>query len=165
MMYLIRGDYVSKELNEILKIEDELGYLFEDKELINDNEAKKIGDKLLSLLKKLNNDELLYLLDNVIYIHQVVDITRFFKKYKINKKEIKENNAFKKVFKKLNLFVERVREISLSEEEYMFICSKCSVDDTAKYLLKNMSNEDIMELSNETGDWNYKLFLFENLKA
>ena len=47
----------------------------------------------------------------------------------------------------------------------MFICSKCSVDDTAKYLLKNMSNEDIMELSNETGDWNYKLFLFENLKA
>ena len=52
MMYLIRGDYVSKELNEILKIEDELGYLFEDKELINDNEAKKIGDKLLSLLKK-----------------------------------------------------------------------------------------------------------------
>ena len=92
MMYLIRGDYVSKELNEILKIEDELGYLFEDKELINDNEAKKIGDKLLRLLKKLNNDELLYLLDNVIYIHQVVDITRFFKKYKINKKEIKENN-------------------------------------------------------------------------
>ena len=68
MMYLIRGDYVSKELNEILKIEDELGYLFEDKELINDNEAKKIGDKLLSLLKKLNNDELLYLLDNVISI-------------------------------------------------------------------------------------------------
>ena len=156
---------MSKELISILKLEDKLGDLFEDNVEISDSEAKKISTKLLTLLKKISNDELLYLLDNAVYIHQVVDITNFFKKYKINKKEIQANNTFKDVFRKLNLFVERIRDISLSEEEYMFICNKCLIDDVAKYLLKNMSNEDIMELSNEADDWNYKLFLYENLKS
>ena len=50
------------------------------------------------------------------------------------------------------------------EEEYMYICNKCDVDNVASYLLTNMSNEDIMALSWESDDWNYKLFLFENLK-
>ena len=46
----------------------------------------------------------------------------------------------------------------------MFICNKCEVDNVASYLLDKMSNEDIMTLSQESDDWNYKLFLFENLK-
>ena len=46
----------------------------------------------------------------------------------------------------------------------MYICEKTKVDEVADFLLTNMSNEDIMSLSNETDDWNYKLFLYGNLK-
>ena len=49
------------------------------------------------------------------------------------------------------------------EEKYY--CYKCDVDGVSEYLLKNMENQDIMELSKETDDWNYKLFLFSKFKA
>ena len=72
--------------------------------------------------------------------------------------------GIKEAFKKLSYFVERIREASVCEEEYMYICEKTKVDEVADFLLTNMSNEDIMSLSNETDDWNYKLFLYGNLK-
>ena len=34
----------------------------------------------------------------------------------------------------------------------MYICSKCDVDNIANYLLDNMTNEDIMSLSNKSDD-------------
>ena len=65
----------------------------------------------------------------------------------------------------LNNFISLISDSALDETEYMFICSKCDVDNVASYLLSKMSNDDIMKLSKETDDWNYKLFLYGNLKA
>lgn len=162
-MYLIRGN-MSENLRKIIDLESKLGILLEDGIDTTDVKCESIVLSISNLLKKINNDELIYLLLNGDYIHTVIDITAYFKKYKINKKKIKEENLYKESFKKLSLFVERVRTASVCEEEYMYICNKCDVDNIANYLLTNMKNEDIMALSNETDDWNYKLFLFENFK-
>ena len=155
---------MSKNLLKIIELEDELNEILEDN-LNKEDECEKIVSEIARLLEKLDNDELLYLMTNSDIIHRFIDITAYFKKYKINKKEIREKNSYQETFKKLNLFVERVRDVSICEEEYMYICQKCCVDDISNYLLSKMSNEEIMSLSFETDDWNYKLFLFGNLKV
>lgn len=156
---------MSENLKKIISLEDELGILLENGIQMTDLKCENIVLNISSLLKKVNNNDLIYLLLNGTYIHQFIDVTIYFKKYKINKKKIKEENLYKESFKKLNLFVESIRNASVCEEEYLFICTKCDVDNIANYLLTNMKNEDIMALSQETDDWNYKLFLFENFKV
>ena len=156
---------MSENLFKVMKLEEELDVFFENGVDATDSECEKVVLNVSKLLEKLNNDDLLYLLLNAESIHKVIDVTAYFKKYKINKKKIKNENTYKENFKKLRLFVERIREVSICEEEYMYICTKCDVDCVSDYLLTNMSNEDIMDLSQETDDWNYKLFLFGNLKA
>ena len=156
---------MSDNLYKILEIENDLIDLYYDNKKIDTDEEKKIISKLDRLLKKLNNMELIYLLKNGTAIHKAIDILIYFKEYKINKKEIKENNSYKEELTKLNRFIDSISDAVWNENEYMYICSKCKVDDVADYLLKNMSNEDIMSLSNDSSDWNYKLFLYGNLKA
>ena len=106
-------------------------------------------------------------INEVVYINRLF-CWSFFKNDKLIEKYdnlFKEDNTYKEAFKKLNSFVERICDASLSDEEYRFICYKCDVDGVSEYLLKNMENQDIMELSKETDDWNYKLFLFSKFKA
>lgn len=155
---------MSENLKKIIDLEEELANFLEKEIDANDTNCENIILKISKLLEKINNEELIYILLNMEYIHRVINVSAYFKKYKINKKKIKEENSYKEAFKKLGLFVERIRECSICEEEYMYICNKCDVDNVANYLLNNMSNEDIMTLSQESDDWNYKLFLFENLK-
>ena len=150
---------------KIIDLDEKLNIFLEEGLDATDDKCEKLVLEITKLLEKLDNDELLYLMTNVESIHSFIDITSYFKQYKINKKEIKEKNLYQETFKKLNLFVERIRDVSICEEEYMYICQKCAVDDTSNYLLSNMSNEDIMLLSKESDDWNYKLFLFGNLKV
>ncbi len=156
---------MSENLVKILKFEDQLADLFENGIDTTNTKGEEIVLEISKLLKKASNDDLLYLLLNCNYIHKVIDVTTYFKKYKINKKNLASEKNYKETFEKLSLFVERIHEASVCESEYLFICSKCDVDNIASFLLKNMSNEDIMSLSNASDDWNYKLFLFENLKA
>ena len=155
---------MSENLRKIIDLESKLGLLLEDGIDTTDTKCESLVLSISNLLKKISNDDLIYLLLNGDYIHTVIDVTAYFKKYKINKKKIKEENLYKESFKKLSLFVERIRSASVCEEEYMYICNRCDVDNIASYLLTNMKNEDIMALSQESDDWNYKLFLFENLK-
>lgn len=156
---------MSDNLKRIINLEYELETLIEKDIDPTNIECENIVLNISKLLKKINNDELIYLLLNGEAIHKVIDVTAFFKKYKINKKKLKEEDTYKESFKRLSSFVERIRYASICEEEYMFICNKCDVDNVSNYLLTNMKNEDIMALSQETDDWNYKLFLFENLKS
>ena len=128
-------------------------------------EVKIIIMKMSKILPKLNNKEILYLLKNGSSIHEVIDVIDFLKKYKINKKELKLDNSYSDELKKLNNFIGLISDSSIDENEYMYICTKCDVDNVASYLLSKMSNEDIMKLSNESDDWNYKLFLYGNLKV
>ena len=155
---------MSENLDKILKLENKLASFMEDGIDTTDTKCEKVVLQIARLLDKISNHELLYLLNESDCISQVIDITAYFKKYKLNKKEIKENITFIDEFKKLSSFVEEIREKSICEEEYLYICYKCDVDSAASFLLSNMPNEDIMRLANQSDDWNYKLFLFENLK-
>ena len=155
---------MSENLDKILKLENKLESLMEDGIDTTDTKCEKVVLQIAKLLDKISNYELLYLLNESDCISQVIDITAYFKKYKLNKKEVKENNSFMEEFKKLSSFVEEIREKAICEEEYLYICYKCDVDNVAAYFLKHMSNSDIMELSNNSTDWDYKLFLFGNLK-
>ena len=155
---------MSDNLQKVMNLECELAVLLEDGIDTTDVKCEEVVLKISKFLEKMNNDDLIFLLLNGDYIHQVIDVTAYFKKYKINKKKIKEEDSYKEAFKRLSSFVERIRNASVCEEEYMYICQRCNVDEVAAYLLHNMKNEDIMALSQESDDWNYKLFLFENLK-
>ena len=155
---------MSDNLYKVFELEEELIDNVYNKDNKNDLEEKIIIFKIENLLSKLNNKELLYILKEGTYIHEVIDVAKYFKKYHLNKKELRMDNSYKDELKKLNNFIELINYSSINESEYMYICSKCDVDNVAKYLLSNMSNNDIMKLSNESDDWNYKLFLYGNLK-
>lgn len=155
---------MNENLLKVYNLEEKLETLLEKGIDATNIECEKLVLTISNLLHKLNNDELLELLLNANSLHRVIDVTAYFKKYKINKKKIKSENLYKEAFKKLSSFVERIRYASVCEEEYTYICNKCDVDSISDYLLTNMSNEEIMELSNESDDWNFKLFLFGNLK-
>lgn len=156
---------MSCNLYKILDLENDLtDFFYQGKDKLS-IEVQEIVSKMEKLLVKLNNKEILYLLKNGTSIHDVLDIVIYLKKYRINKKEINHDNSYKEELKKLNNFIQMVSDASLNENEYMYICMKCDVDNVANYLLSHMSNEDIMILSQESDDWNYKLFLYGNLKA
>ena len=152
---------MSEYLKQLIILDNKV----EEKEDLKADDSLEIINKMSSLLKHLNNDELLYVLNNLVCIHQVIDVDAYFKKYKINKKKLKEENSYKEAFQRLSSFVERIQDASLSEYEYQYICKLCDVDNVSDYLLKNMDNNSIMELSKESDDWNYKLFLFSNFKS
>ena len=164
---------MSDNLKKVLILEDKLGEYLENNNLDiltvdrKSEEYVKITDEIAKLVDHLNNDELIYLLNNGTLIHDVLDVANYFKKYKVNKKKLKEDNTYKEAFKKLNSFVERICDASLSDEELVtaHLSYEGDVDGVSEYLLKNMENQDIMELSKETDDWNYKLFLFSKFKA
>ena len=156
---------MSNNLYKIIEIDNEItdkllsGYKHKDFEI------QVLVLKLEKLLPKLNNKELLYILRNGNSIHEVIDVAMYLKKYKINKKELKIDNSYSDELKKLNNFVSLIGDSTLDEIEYSFVCNKCDVDSVASYLLSKMTNDDIMKLSNESDDWNYKLFLYGNLKS
>ncbi len=153
---------MSSSYKKILKLETELEDLtFNDEDT---NKRDKILLQISNLLDKIDNMELLDLYSEPYALNAFINVPLFFKKYKLDKKKLKEDNLYKEEFKKVSLLVEDLREKCNNEEEYLFLCYKCDVDNVATYLLKHMSNEDIMELANATDDWSYKLFLFENLK-
>ena len=156
---------MSKELYKILELDNEITELFIQDRKLNDSKIQDIVLNIKRKIIKLNNQEILYLLKNGNGIHEFMDVLDYLKKYKINKKELKENNSYKEELKKLNKFIEIISDSAINDEEYMYICNKCDVDNIANYLLSNMTNSDIMELSNNSDDWNYKLFLFGNLKS
>ena len=151
---------MSSSYKKILKLETEL----EDLDIDNEDKRDKILVQISNLLDKIDNMELLDLYSEPYLLNGFINVPLYFKKYKLDKKKLKEDNSYKEEFNKVNLLVEEIREKTNNEQEYLFLCYKCDVDNVASFLLKHMSNEDIMNLANETDDWSYKLFLFENLK-
>ena len=113
---------MSDNLKKVLILEDKLEEYLENNNLhiyTIDRESEeyvKIKDELARLINHLNNDELIYLLNNGTLIHDVLDVANYFKRYKVNKKKLKEDNTYKEAFKKLNIFVERICDASLSDE-------------------------------------------------
>ena len=154
---------MSDNLYKILTLENELTDVLSSNK--NEELLQNIIKKMNKLLSKINNTEILYLLRNGSSIHEVINIFDYLHEYKINKKQLKEENGYKDELRKLNNYLSIINDSVLNEDEYLLVCNKCNVDNVAEYLLSKMSNNDIMELSNESDDWNYKLFLYGNLKA
>ena len=96
---------MSENLKKIIVLEEKLDDYLKDGIDTTDVECEKVVLEIANLLSSLSNDELIYLLLNSDSIHQVIDVTAYFKKYKINKKKINQENSYKDEFIKLNSFV------------------------------------------------------------
>ena len=110
---------MSNYLYRVLDLENDLSELYFHNQDLQSDEGKKIISQMEKLLAKLNNFELIYLLKNGTIIHQVLDILVYFKKYKINKKELKENNSYKEELNNLNSFIEEINKSVWNEDEHM----------------------------------------------
>ena len=57
-----------------------------------------------------------------------------------------------------------IKELTNNYQEFYSYAQKLDIDRVEEYLLSNMPNEQIYELSQETDDWLQKLFYFSFLK-
>ena len=89
---------MSASYEKILKLETKLEDL-----VINNEEDKR--DKILlqisNLLDKIDNIELLDLYSEPYALNEFINVPLYFKKYKLDKKKLKEDNSYKEEFKKV----------------------------------------------------------------
>ena len=162
---------MDKDLNDLLMIDQEIGDFYFDNTELNDDEfiekfySMNYIDKALKKIKKLSSKKVLELLKRSNYLKDFIDLKKFLKPYKINKKYLKENNdMYIEEYKKLRKTCFQISDISNNTydfEEYMDVLD---VDNVELYLLKNMPNDQIYKLSLETGVWDEKLFYFSFFK-
>lgn len=162
---------MDKDLNDLLIIDQKIGDFYYDNTNLTDDEfVEKFYnmnyiDKALKKVKKLSGNKVLELLKRSNYIKDFIDLKKFLKPYKINKKYLKENQEmYIEEYKKLRRTCFLISDISSNDcdfEEYM---DALDIDNIEEYLLKNMPNEQIYKLSLETGIWDEKLFYFSFLK-
>lgn len=172
----IRG--LDSKIDEIINLDNEL-INFLDKyssgkktdlreKKLNKQWAKK-GDyfveKAHSLFLNMNNEELLISLLSTEHICHIVDIFDYFNPFLINVDyllkhperrleayyvTLSNHQSLKDIL--INpYYLQRLEEINCFEE-------------IEKFILSNMSNKQIIELSNKSKDWNEKLYLYGYLK-
>ena len=136
--------------------EDEFNELFEENKYIE--RAKK-------LLNKLNSKELIEVIKRSEYIWSYLDLGYYMRKYPIDKAYLKLNNdKYIEEYKNLQKFSFHISELANDFDEFYRYANILDIDGVEEYLLSNMPNNQIYELSNETNDWNQKLFYFSFLK-
>lgn len=135
----------------------ELRCKFEDSGLV---------DKALKLLSTMNNNDIIESFKRSEYLYRYIDYSRFFKKIRLDKKKLKEENSYLEEYKKLedllDLLILKSKESIFSTHELM---DSLDFDSAIDYLLTEMSNDDIMELACESTDWEDKLFFYAYLKV
>ena len=136
--------------------EDEFNELFEENKYIE--RAKK-------LLNKLNSKELIEVIKRSEYIWSYLDLGYYIRKYPIDKAYLKLNHdKYIEEYKNLQKFCFHISELANDFDEFYRYANILDIDGVEEYLLSNMPNNQIYELSNETNDWNQKLFYFSFLK-
>lgn len=122
-------------------------------------------DKCISLLKRMNNNDVIESLKRFEYIRMFVDFKVFLKKYIINKKSIKENpqNCLLE-YNKLNSICQTISEVSENRKEFISYLQILDVNTSNEWLLCHMPNEDLMKLANDSTDWTEKLYYYSYLK-
>ena len=162
---------MDKDLNDLLMIDQKIGdFYYENNDLTNEEFASKFDktnyvNKALKIINKLSGTKVLELLKRSTYLTEFIDLKKFLKPYKINKKYLKENKdmyieEYKKLLKTCNL----ISTISINTYDFNEYMEVLDVDNVELYLLKNMPNDQIYKLSLETGMWDEKLFYFSFLK-
>ncbi len=162
---------MDKDLNDLLIIDQEIGNFYYDNTTLTDDEfVEKFYnmnyiDKALKKVKKLSGEKVLELLKRSNYLKDFIDLKKFLKPYKINKKYLKENKEmYIEEYKKLRRTCYLISDISHDNHDFNEYMDVLDVDNIELYLLNNMPNEQIYKLSLETGVWDEKLFYFSFLK-
>ena len=164
---------MNKDLNNLLVIDQEIGdFLLENQDLSNnelDNSnsinEKHFVNKALKILNKLSSKNVIELIKRSRYLNDFIDIKKFIKKYPLNKAYLKKNNdMYIEEYRKLRSFCVYCSEIALNYSEFCEYMDVLDTDNVEAYLLENMPNNQIYELSRDTNDWNQKLYYFSFLK-
>ena len=143
------NDFVEKELNKQWKI--------------HGNEFTKKAHEIYS---KMNNSELMYSLLGTNEVHYLVDIFKYFKPFKININELKKHPEKAMEFYIENLTQQKaIRNTAINDYYYDRIKELNYFDEIEKVILSYMSNDELMELANNSKDWYEKLYYYGFIKS
>ena len=143
-----KPDYYEKELNKQWKL--------------HGDKFVKRADKIL---KKMSNAELMYTILGTERIKDVVEIFEYFKPYKIDVEYLKEHPDKAKEYYYENLMQQdAIQKTSINEYYYKIIMDKNYFEEIEKFVLSQMSNEELMELANSSKDWHERLYYYGFLK-
>ena len=162
---------MNENINNLLIIDQEIrdftrdNYELSEEDFNNLFEKKKFISKAKRILNKLNRKELVEAIKRSEYIWDYIDLGYYIKKYPIDKAYLKKNSdKYLDEYKNLQKFCMHVSELSNNYKEFYQYADIIDIDGAEEYLLSNMPNEQIYELSKETNDWIQKLFYFSFLK-
>lgn len=169
----------SKNVDDILDLDKELSTFldkyssgkendFVEKELnkqweIHGNEFTKKAHEIYS---KMDNSELMYSLLGTNEVHYLVDIFKYFKPFKININELKKHPEKAMEFYIENLTQQKaIRNTAINDYYYDRIKELNYFDEIEKVILSYMSNDELMELANNSKDWYEKLYYYGFIKS
>ena len=162
---------MNENINNLLIIDQEIRDFTRDNYELSEEEfdklfsKKKFISKAKSILNKLNSKELVEAIKRSEYIWSYIDLGYYIKKYPIDKAYLKNNeDKYIEEYKNLQKFCMHVSELTNDYNEFFRYACILDIDGVEEYLLSNMPNEQIYELSKETDDWSQKLFYFSFLK-
>ena len=162
---------MDRNLNSLLLIDQKIGDFFyenedlSDEELNNKFESLNYINKALRILEKLSSKNVLELLKRSIYLTSFIDLKKFIKKYPLNKSYLKKNkDMYIEEYKKLRNTCFYLSNIAMDNKDFLEYMKAIDADNVEKYLLENMPNSQIYELSKDTNEWEEKLFYFSFLK-
>ena len=162
---------MDRNLNSLLLIDQKIGDFFyenedlSDEELNNKFESLNYINKALRILEKLSSKNVLELLKRSIYLTSFIDLKKFIKKYPLNKSYLKKNkDMYIEEYKKLRNTCFYLSSIAMDNKDFLEYMKAIDADNVEKYLLENMPNSQIYELSKDTNEWEEKLFYFSFLK-
>ena len=162
---------MSEEINNLLIIDQEIRDFTRDNYELSEEEFNSLFDKkrfitkAKKILNKLNSKELVEAIKRSEYIWSYIDLGYYIKRYPIDKTYLKNNSdKYLDEYKNLQKFCLHVSELTNNYEDFFKYADILDIDGAEEYLLKNMPNEQIYELSKETDDWTQKLFYFSFLK-
>ena len=127
----------------IVKFIDENNDL-SDKLLDDKFEETHYIEKCINIIKKMSNKEILEAIKRLDYINMFVDYKVFLKKYRVNKKALKEDPKLcLEEYDKLNNICEVIGENSNNKKEFLEYMQILDIDNAQEYLLKMMPNDDL----------------------
>lgn len=165
------SDFMSDNLNKILMLEQNIQDFINENTSLSDLEfeekfyEKGYVERVINILKKLNSKDIIEVIKRCRYLWYFVDLKKFMKKYPINKTFLRNNkDMYIEEYRNLQKTCYSLSNISNDAKEFQDYMSLLNVDDTEKYLLTNMPNDQIYSLANSTGMWDEKLYFFSFFK-
>lgn len=162
---------MNKDINNLLIIDQEIrdftrdNYELSEEEFNNLFEKKNYISKAKRILSRLNRKELVEAIKRSEYIWDYLDLGYYLKKYPIDKAYLKQNNdKYLDEYRNLQKYCMHISELTNNYKQFYQYADQIDIDGAEEYLLTNMPNEQIYELSKETSDWIQKLFYFSFFK-